>query len=146
MSTAEKPPANFHSVAYYPAFAVLAYRSDGLDGTLEAVESMARAGGDQIETLVVLVSTNFTGRHSKPPFNGYERSPDSSHQVGREQTKIRERLLKCFFGFSMGTHSWHLVVLHMMRNRAQERAQSASSFCRAQPRTMLAGEFVVRGC
>jgi hypothetical protein len=63
MSTAEKPPANFHSVAYYPAFAMLTYRSHSLDGALEAVEGVASACGDQFETLVVFVSTNFASSH-----------------------------------------------------------------------------------
>src|SRR5919198_164010 len=65
MSTAEKPPANFHSVAYYPAFAMLTYRSHSLDGAFEAVEGVASACSNQFETLVVFVSANFTGRHSK---------------------------------------------------------------------------------
>ena len=48
-----------------PAFAMLANRGHALDRTLKAVEGMASAGCDQIESLVVFVSTNFTGRHTE---------------------------------------------------------------------------------
>jgi hypothetical protein len=46
----------------HPALAVLANGSHGLDGTFEVIEGVASACSDQFETLVVLVSANFTGR------------------------------------------------------------------------------------
>jgi hypothetical protein len=43
MGTAEESPANFNSVAYNSALAMLANRRHGLDRTLEAVECVASA-------------------------------------------------------------------------------------------------------
>jgi hypothetical protein len=64
MRAAEEAAAHFHSMANDPAPAVLADRSYGLNGALETVECVPRAGGDHLKTFVVVISTNFTNCHS----------------------------------------------------------------------------------
>lgn len=66
MGTAEKLASNLDPMANYFAMAVFADWCDGLNGTLKAIEDVPRTGGDQFKTLVVLVATNFTFRHSTP--------------------------------------------------------------------------------
>jgi len=64
MRTAEEAAAHFDAMANDPASAVLANRGNGLNGALETVECVARAGRNQVKTLVVVISTNFTNWHS----------------------------------------------------------------------------------
>jgi hypothetical protein len=63
MSAAKEVTLDLHAVANDPAFAVLANRGHRLDRALEAVENMTCTGGRHLESLVVLVATNFTSRH-----------------------------------------------------------------------------------
>jgi hypothetical protein len=65
--TAEEVAADFNAVADHPAFAMFANGCDGLDRTFEAVEGMPRARGNQFETLIVVIATNFALCHKKPP-------------------------------------------------------------------------------
>jgi hypothetical protein len=60
MRAAEEATADFHPVAYDSALAVLANRRDGLNCALEAVEGVPHVGRNYFETLVVVVSANFT--------------------------------------------------------------------------------------
>lgn len=64
MGAAEEAAADFHSMANDPASAVLANRCHGLNGALETVECVPRAGRDYLKTLVVVISTNFTNCHN----------------------------------------------------------------------------------
>ena len=59
MSAAEKTAANLHSMPDHPALTVLASRRNSLYCAFEAVERMPYAGGNQFESLVVLVTANF---------------------------------------------------------------------------------------
>ncbi|MGE5113486.1 MAG: hypothetical protein ACM3JB_21700 [Acidobacteriaceae bacterium] len=63
MSAAKEVTLDLHAVANDPTFAVLANRGHRLDRALEAVENMTCTGRRHLESLVVLVATNFTGRH-----------------------------------------------------------------------------------
>ena len=65
MCTAEEVTADFNSVADHPALAMFANGCDGLDRTFEAVEGMPRARGNQLEALVVVISTNFASCHKE---------------------------------------------------------------------------------
>ena len=65
MCTAEEATTNFDSVSDYPTVAVFANWRHGLDCALKAVEGLSRASGDDIETLVIIVSTNLTSGHKK---------------------------------------------------------------------------------
>ena len=65
MRTAEEVTADFNAVADHPAFAMFANGCDGLDRTFEAVEGMPRARGNQLEALVVVISTNFAFCHKE---------------------------------------------------------------------------------
>jgi hypothetical protein len=76
MSTAEKATANLYSMAYHSALAMLTNRGNGLNRTLKAVERVACARSDQLESLIVFITANFAFRHgftsvshttSKPP-------------------------------------------------------------------------------
>src|SRR5215472_18344203 len=64
MRAAEEAAADFHSMANDPASAVLANRGHGLNGALETVECVPRAGSNHFKTLVVVISTDFTNCHS----------------------------------------------------------------------------------
>jgi hypothetical protein len=63
MGTAKKSAVDFHSVANHLALAMFANGRNGLDCALEAVEGMSCASCDQVETLVILIPTHFTGCH-----------------------------------------------------------------------------------
>lgn len=69
MRTAIKPTAYLDAMSDDAALAMLAYRSDCLYGTFEAVEGVPCAGRDQLKTLVVFVAANFAFGHM----------PSSSH-------------------------------------------------------------------
>jgi hypothetical protein len=45
--------------------AMFANGCDGLDRTFEAIEGMPRARGNQLETLVIVISTNFASCHKE---------------------------------------------------------------------------------
>jgi hypothetical protein len=63
----EELPADLHSLPDDLAVAVLAYRSDRVDGTLKAVERVVGSRRNKLESLVVIVSANLTTRHVRPP-------------------------------------------------------------------------------
>jgi hypothetical protein len=63
VSTAETATADLHTMSDHSALAVLANRSNRLNGTLEAVERMPCSGGYQIESLVIFITANFAFRH-----------------------------------------------------------------------------------
>jgi hypothetical protein len=63
MCTAEEVTTNFDSVSDYSTVAVFANWRHGLDCALKAVEGVSRACGDDIETLVIIVSTNLASGH-----------------------------------------------------------------------------------
>jgi hypothetical protein len=65
MRTAKEAAADFNTVSDHFAFAVLANRSDSLDCAFKAVEGVSRAGCNQIETLVIVVATNFAFCHNE---------------------------------------------------------------------------------
>jgi hypothetical protein len=65
MCTAKEVSTNFDSVSDYSAVAVFANWRHGLDCALKAVEGVSRACGDDIETLVIIVSTNLASGHKK---------------------------------------------------------------------------------
>src|SRR5437879_1692832 len=64
---AEELAVDLDAVADDLAAAVLAHRCHVVDGALEAVEGVVRAGGDDFEGLVVVVATDLTARHRAPP-------------------------------------------------------------------------------
>jgi hypothetical protein len=66
MSTAEKLAANFDAMADHTALAMFANRRNRLNGTLEAVKCMPRSGRDQLESLIVFITTDFASRHLAP--------------------------------------------------------------------------------
>ena len=66
MGAAEKVAADFYTVTNHPALAVSTDRRKCLNRTLEAVERMPRACGDQFERFVVLIATNFAFCHLPP--------------------------------------------------------------------------------
>lgn len=57
--------ADFNTVSDHLAFAVLTDRSDSLDCAFKAVKCVSAAGRDQIETLVIVVATNFAFCHNE---------------------------------------------------------------------------------
>lgn len=63
MGATKEVTLDLHAVADDPAFAVLANRGHRLDRALEAVENMTYTGCRHLESLVVLVATNFTNGH-----------------------------------------------------------------------------------
>lgn len=63
MGTAEEVTVHFDAVANDPALAMLADRSHRLDRTFETVEDVTRAGGYNLEALVVFIATNFASGH-----------------------------------------------------------------------------------
>jgi hypothetical protein len=63
----EKLPADLDPVPDDFAVAVLAYRSDCVNGTLKAVERVMGSRRNKLESLVVIVSANLTTRHVRPP-------------------------------------------------------------------------------
>jgi len=89
--TAEEVTADFNSVADHPAFAMFANGCDGLDRTFEAVEGMPRARGNQLETLVIVISTNFALCHKKPQ---HHRHPIM--YIGNQRVWLRRKYGACF--------------------------------------------------
>ena len=73
MSTAEKLAANLDAMADHSALAMLANRRNRLNGTLEAVKCVPRSRGDQLESLIVVITADFAFRHFAPHLNGIER-------------------------------------------------------------------------
>ena len=69
MSAAKELTADLHAVTDYFAVAVLTNRRNCLNCTFEAVERMSRPSGDQLESLVVVISANFTFRHFRTSHN-----------------------------------------------------------------------------
>jgi hypothetical protein len=63
MSTAEKAPADFHSMADHAALAMLADWRDRLDCALKAVERVARSRCNQFKSFVVIITANFAFCH-----------------------------------------------------------------------------------
>src|SRR5262249_10822830 len=61
--TAEKPAADLYSVSDHFAAAVLTNRSDRMDRTFEAIEGVASASRDDLKSLVIIISADFTTRH-----------------------------------------------------------------------------------
>ena len=66
MRAAEKAAANLHAVANHSAVAMFTNRRNRLNRTLEAIECVSRPGCYQLESLVVLVTTNFAFGHGTP--------------------------------------------------------------------------------
>src|SRR6266498_3525510 len=65
MRTAKELPAHLHAMANDLALAMLTDRGHRMNGALQTVERVFHAGRDQLETLVVVVSANFTLGHWK---------------------------------------------------------------------------------
>ena len=63
MGTAEEVTVYLDAVANDSALAVFADRSHRLDRTFETVEDVTRAGGNDLEALVVFIATNFASGH-----------------------------------------------------------------------------------
>ena len=63
----EKLPADLDSMPDDLAVAVLAYRSNRVNGTLKAVERVMGSRRNKLERLVVIVTANLTTRHVRPP-------------------------------------------------------------------------------
>jgi hypothetical protein len=63
MGTAEEVTVHFDAMANDPALAMLADRCHRLDRTFETVEGVTRAGGYNLEALVVFIPTNFASGH-----------------------------------------------------------------------------------
>jgi hypothetical protein len=59
-------PASFHAVADYFTATVLAFRCQGMNGALKAVEVVRDSIDEDFDGLVVLVSTDFTVFHNIP--------------------------------------------------------------------------------
>ena len=66
MSAAEKSATDLHAMTDYFAVAVFTNRRNCLNCTFEAVERMPRPSGDQLQSLVVVIATNFAFRHFAP--------------------------------------------------------------------------------
>jgi len=67
MGAAVKASTHLNAVPDHLAMAMLADRGHSLDGTLEAVECMARSESYYFECFVVIVTAHFTLRHRIPP-------------------------------------------------------------------------------
>jgi hypothetical protein len=78
--TTEEAPADLNTVSYHLAFAVLANRSDSLDCAFKAVKCVSRAGCNQIETLVIVVATNFAFCHNETPEDWFLLTEAVGHQ------------------------------------------------------------------
>jgi hypothetical protein len=63
MGTAEEVAVHLDAMANDPALAMFADRSHRLDRTFETVEAVTRAGGYDLEALVIFIATNFTRGH-----------------------------------------------------------------------------------
>jgi hypothetical protein len=63
VGAAEKGPLRLHAVTHDFAPAVIAYRSQLVDGTLEAVEGVRMTGGDYLEGEIVVVTADFASSH-----------------------------------------------------------------------------------
>src|SRR5438445_9599970 len=66
VGAAEKATANLHAVTNHSAPAMLTDWRNRLDRALEAIERVPGTGGDQFESLIVLVATNLAFRHTTP--------------------------------------------------------------------------------
>jgi hypothetical protein len=97
MCTAEEVTADFNSVADHPAFAMFANGCDSLDSTFEAVEGMPRARGNQLETLVIVISTNFASCHKE--FLHICAAVRTDHQllIQNEFVSVRHAWTRCSF-------------------------------------------------
>jgi hypothetical protein len=73
MSTAKETPADLHAVPNHPAVAMLANGRDSLNRAFKAVERMFLPGSNQLKSLIVIVTTNFTRGHicSSPFFASF---------------------------------------------------------------------------
>jgi hypothetical protein len=67
MGAAKEVPFNLDAMSDDLAAAVFADGSDGVNGALQAVEDMPRAGSSQLKTFVVVVTANFAASHGSPP-------------------------------------------------------------------------------
>jgi hypothetical protein len=70
VGTTEEPASNFHSMSNNFALAMFADWRDRLNRALEAVEYMAISSRYELETFVVVISTNFALCHFAPPQPG----------------------------------------------------------------------------
>jgi hypothetical protein len=69
VGTAEECSLGLDPVPYDLAAAVLAHRSEPVNGTFEAVESMGITGGNHLEGQVIVVAADFTSSHRNLLFN-----------------------------------------------------------------------------
>jgi len=63
VSTAKEGALRLNPVPYDLAAAVLAHRSEPVDGAFEAVEGMGVTGGNHLEGQVIVVAADFTSSH-----------------------------------------------------------------------------------
>jgi len=66
MRAAIEIAGGLHAVADNLAAAMVAFRSQGMDGTFEAIKVMGDAVYDNFQGLVVFVSADFTSVHDQP--------------------------------------------------------------------------------
>jgi len=66
--TTKKRLLGFYSVSDDLAAAVIADGREFVDRTLEAIEGMTRAGGDDLEREIIVVTAHFTFCHHSLPF------------------------------------------------------------------------------
>jgi hypothetical protein len=66
MDAAENLPLFFHPMSDDPAPTMRTLRRKRLNGAFEAVENMAFVPDGYFEGLVIVISADFTGRHSCP--------------------------------------------------------------------------------
>jgi len=78
----EEPASNFHSMSNNFALAMFADWRDRLNRALEAVEYMAISSRYDLETFVVVISTNFALCHFAPPQPGRCLAPKIIRAVG----------------------------------------------------------------
>jgi hypothetical protein len=97
MCTAEEVTADFNSVADHPAFAMFANGCDSLDSTFEAVEGMPRARGNQLETLVIVISTNFASCHKELLHICAAVRTDHQLLIQNEFVSVRHAWTRCSF-------------------------------------------------
>jgi hypothetical protein len=70
VGAAEERPLCFDAMTHDSASAMIADRSELMDGTLEAVEGMGLAGGDDLKREIVVVPANFASSHGVLPDQG----------------------------------------------------------------------------
>ena len=63
VGTTEERPFGLYAMTYNPASAMIADRSELMDGALEAVERMGMAGGNDLKSEIVVVPANLTSSH-----------------------------------------------------------------------------------